>query len=95
MYQYTNALIYILLGLMGGTAHYLKKKYVDKTTDDSFVQYLTGNFPHTLYSIGAIAFSEINLSLLQAGDVIALGELVGALTMGYSMDSTVNKASDA
>jgi hypothetical protein len=94
MQQYINAGIYILLGLMGATAHWFKKRYKDQTTKDSFVQYVLGNFPYTLYTVGCIIFAESGLSLAQAGNIISLSELIGALTMGYGMDSGINKASD-
>lgn len=95
MHQYTNALVYILLGLIGTTAHWWKKRYKDKTTEDNFVQYVTGNFPYTLYTVGSIVLGESGLSLAQSGDVIGLGELIGALTFGFGCDSGINKASDS
>lgn len=95
MNQYTNAGIYIALGLIGAVGHYVKKKYIDKTTDDTFSMYVLGNFPHTLQSVGAIAFAEINLSFLQTTDVLSLQSLIGAITAGYMFDSGINKASDS
>ena len=59
MHQYTNALVYVLLGLMGATVHWWKKRYISKETENSFVQYITGNFPYTLYTVLSIAFAEM------------------------------------
>lgn len=95
MNQYTNAAIYIFLGLIGAVGHWIKKRYIDKTTTDTFSLYVFGNFPATLQAIGAIAFAEMNLSFLQAADLLSLQNVLGAITAGYMFDSGINKASDA
>jgi hypothetical protein len=92
MNQLTNAAIYIALGLFGGLVHYLKKRYVDGTTDKSFMRYLLDDKSSTWRAVTGIASAEIGLAALQAGEVMALTELIGALSVGYSFDSTLNRS---
>lgn len=95
MHQYLNALIYILLGLCCGLYfHYLKKRYVDRTTQCTLKEYCLGNFGSTLTAVTSIVLAEITLSTAQVGDWIALPELVGAITTGFSLDSISNVAPD-
>ena len=95
MNTYLFALLYIALGLLGAYAHYFKKRYGDMTTNDSLRMYVFGNFPHTLYALGGILFTEITLASIQVSTNPSLPELLLALTTGYSANSMVNKASDA
>jgi hypothetical protein len=92
MQQLTNAAIYIALGLFGGFVHWLKKRYIDGTTDKNFWHYLADDKPSTWRALTGIASAEIGLAALQAGDVLALTELIGALSVGYSFDSTLNRS---
>lgn len=92
-----NALIYVSIGLAGAWVHWAKKKYVDRTTNAGFFKYVSASesFPATIYALGGIIFAEVNLSLLQEGEWINVAEFMGAATLGYSIDSGVNKAPDA
>jgi hypothetical protein len=92
MNQLTNAAIYIGIGLFGGLVHYLKKRYIDNTTDKCFLRYLLDDKSSTWRYVVGVASAEIGLAAMQAGDVIALTELIGALSVGYSFDSAINKA---
>lgn len=94
MESYIFGLIYILIGFLGGGLHYIKKRYVDETTRVDFLEYLSGNKKETLRALYAIIGAEISLSLLHSGDIITLSELVGAITVGYTADSGLNKAPD-
>lgn len=89
------ATIYVILGIVGAVSHWGKKRYVDKTTTDSFKDYMVNNLPATFYSFSAIVFAEVNLSLLQTETTIHLANVIGALTLGYSADSGINKSSEA
>lgn len=97
--EYLIALVYILLGLIGGTGHYLKKKYIDCSTQLSFIEYLVSEPKATKRSIVTIIATEIGLSLASGGFVsggfLSLGDMFGALTAGYAVDSGLNKAGDA
>lgn len=93
--DYLFAFVYILLGLFGGALHYVKKRYVDNTTLVDFHDYLLGNPKATIKALWTIAAAEIGLSILHAGVGLSLAELVGAVTAGYTADSTLNKAPDA
>jgi hypothetical protein len=92
MQQLTNATIYIALGLFGGAVHYLKKRYIDNTTDKCFLRYLLDDKASTWRALTGIASAEIGLAALQAGEVMALTELIGAVSVGYGFDSAINKA---
>lgn len=92
MNDYLNALVYIGFGLFGGFVHWLKKRYIDNTTDKCFLRYLLDDKPSTWRALTGIASAEIGLAALQAGDVMALTELIGALSVGYSFDSTLNRS---
>jgi hypothetical protein len=92
MNQLTNAALYIAIGLFGGLVHYLKKRYIDNTTDKCFLRYLLDDKPSTWRAFTGIVSAEIGLAALQVGDVIMLTELVGALSAGYLFDSTLNRS---
>lgn len=94
---FVNAVIYVAIGLAGAWVHWAKKKYVDHTTNAGFFRYISASesFPATIYALGGIIFAEVNLSLLQQGEWISLAEFMGAATLGYSIDSGINKAPDA
>jgi hypothetical protein len=96
MIEWLHALVYILIGMVGAYAHYYKKRYVDMTTKDSLHDYCFENYPHTIYMLGALMFSEMGLSLAwSAGTTLGIAQSIGALTAGYAADSGINKASDA
>lgn len=94
MGEYGIASIYIVLGLIGGSFHYLKKRYVDNTTKVSFKDYLTGEPRSTAKALLAIFSAEIGLSLTGVWP-IGLNQLIGAITAGYTADSGMNKAQDS
>lgn len=87
-----RAALYIGIGLAGAFFHWLKKRYIDNTTGKSLWHYLADDKASTWRALTGIASAEIGLAALQAGDVIALTELIGAVTTGYSFDSTLNRA---
>lgn len=89
------AFIYVVCGTVGAIAHWGKKRYVDKTTNDTFKQYMLGNLPSTVYSLGAMAFAEISLSLTVTPPIFGLSQMIGALTLGYTFDSGINKSSES
>lgn len=92
MSQFTRAILYIALGLVGGFVHWFKKRYIDGSTDKCFFRYLLDDKPSTWRALTGIASAEIGLAALQAGEVMALTELIGALSVGYSFDSTLNRS---
>jgi hypothetical protein len=95
MNDYLIALYYIILGLIGGGFHYIKKRYIDLTTDLSFKDYLFTNKRATIKTLFAIISAEVGLSLLHSGGVyLTLSELVGALTAGYTADSGLNSTKE-
>lgn len=83
---------YIVLGLIGGSGHYLKKRYIDDTTSDSFFHYLTSNFKSTKQATVAIIGSSISLALAHTG-VVGMQEIISVLTAGYMVDSVINRDS--
>lgn len=93
--EYLVACMYVLLGLFGGYGHYFKKRYVDSTTEQNLIEYLKGDWTSTKKAIFAIVTSEIALSISSGGTLPGLGAIIGAITLGYSSDSLVNKASDS
>jgi hypothetical protein len=95
--EFINAAIYVIIGLSGAWLHWAKKKHVDHTTNAGFFRYISASesFPATIYALAGIIFAEVNLSLLQQGEWISVAEFMGAATLGYSIDSGVNKAPDA
>ncbi len=84
--------VFIIMGFIGAYAHYFKKRYIDLTTKCTLQDYLKGNFPQTLYAIGAIIFAELSLASVTAS--VTLAGIVGALTAGYTADSAINRAPD-
>ena len=96
MTSYVFALIYIVLGLIGASGHYLKKRYWDNTTKESFLNYLSGEPKATMHAVVAVTGSSIMLSLAHTGtDWLTLSELIGAITAGYANDSAFNRAADS
>ena len=94
MNEFTNALIYAAIGFIGVYLHWFKKKNIDHTTECSFFNYMNGSYAATLYSLGAMIFAEANLSLLQETDFPKLKDIIAAFTLGYSIDSGINRAPD-
>jgi len=92
--EYLVALVYVLLGLFGGYGHYFKKRYVDSTTKQNLIEYLKGDWTSTKKAMFAIITSEIALAVSSGGTLPGLGAVVAAITLGYSSDSVLNKASD-
>jgi len=91
--DYMIALIYLILGALGGSGHYLKKRYYDGTTACSLTEYLFLEKKATFHALTAIFFAEIGLSLLHTtGWHFSLSDIVGAVTAGYTADSGLNKA---
>jgi len=89
--DYIFGIIYIILGLIGGLGHYVKKRYVDNTLDCSLYFYLFNDKKTTIRTTWAIICAEIGLSLLHTSETLGLAELIGALTAGYTADSGINK----
>lgn len=92
--EYITALKYVIVGLIGVYAHWFKKRHVDNTTNAGFLHYMNGKMASTIYSMGGVVFAELQLSLLQVGD-FGLKDFITAFTLGYSIDSGVNRAPDA
>lgn len=83
---------YIGLGLLGGAGHYLKKRYVDDTTIDSFFHYLTSNITATKQATFAIVCSSVSLAATHNG-VIGCQDIIAVMTAGYMVDSVLNRDS--
>jgi hypothetical protein len=92
--EYLIPLAYIVLGLIGGSFHYIKKRYIDETTQQSFWAYLKNDFRATKRATFTIITTEIALAAASGG-VLGMNGIIGALTLGYSADSATNIASDA
>lgn len=93
--SYLITLEYFAIGLIGGSGHYLKKRYLDNTTLDSFETYLSANITSTYKAIFAIFCSTTALSIANTtGYILSMPELYGVLTAGYSADSLLNKSSE-
>lgn len=93
--EYAVAGLYVALGFLGAYGHYFKKRFVDDTTEQNLIEYLKGDWTYTKKAVFAIITSEIALSISSGGTLPGLGAVVGAITLGYSSDSLVNKASDS
>lgn len=92
--EYVRALFYLFLGCIGPIIHWAKKRFKDKTTKCTLLEYIKGDVGATLSTFVAILLAEIPLSIAQAGPAIAMTELVGAITAGYMLDSISNTAPD-
>lgn len=93
--EFIIAAIYVLLGLFGGIGHWAKKKYIDDTTEQNLIQYLKNDWTATKKSVFTILTSEIALSVSSEAVLPGFGAVVGAITLGYSADSALNRASDS
>ncbi len=89
----TPTLLYCLAGLVGSLTHWFKKRYIDKTTKDSLVEYITGNFAFTVYAWGSIFMAEATLASTLTGPITLVG-LIGAATLGFTLDSGINRPTD-
>jgi len=96
MTDYLIAAVYLMLGVAGAVAHWVKKRYVDETTCCSLLDYVRKERKHTMRTVWSIVTSEIALAVASvlAGAPFSLNAVVGALTAGYVADSVVNKAPD-
>ena len=84
--------LYVTLGLIGGSGHYLKKRYIDDTTRDSFFHYLTVDLTSTKKASLAILTAAISLALTHTGSISGQ-DVLSILTAGYVADSGFNKDS--
>jgi hypothetical protein len=91
MSEYVWLVVHVVLGLIGGAFHWIKKRYIDDTTLVNFIQYLRGDFTYTKRATYAIICAEVALSMTHIGGTLTLSELLGALTAGYMADSTLNR----
>ena len=91
--EWTQCLLYIIIGFVGGGWHYVKKRYVDNTTTLSFIAYLQSDKGSTIKTIGAIILAEFSISSLNTSHVFHIVDFVTALTAGYTADSHLNKCS--
>lgn len=93
--DYLFALIYIVVGLAGASGHYFKKRYIDRSTNDKFLDYIHLTDPNTQKAILSIVGAEILLSLSHTtGWSFPLSELVACVTTGYASDSIMNRSSE-
>lgn len=90
MNEYVVTAIYISLGLLGGSWHWVKKRYFDKTTTLDFIPYLVIDRAYTLRATAAIFMAELGLATVSGVHFPHLGELWGAITTGYMADSHLN-----
>lgn len=93
MEEYTRGLLFIGLGIIGSSLHWVKKRYIDRTTTLSFFEFQKSDPKHTILALSGVVAAEIPLSLASTG-FIHLNELAGAISAGYMADSTFNKASE-
>ena len=91
--DYLIAMFYVFMGCLGGSGHYLKKRYYEEAITCGFKDYLMQEKKATLHTLVGILFVEIGLSVAHVtGWHFPLSDLVAAVTAGYTMDSGLNKA---
>jgi len=59
--QFAILVLFMTIGILGACAHYVKKRYADKTIDCSLWAYIQGNRPATLKAIYALFAAEFSL----------------------------------
>lgn len=91
MIEWLQTIVFISLGLFGGLGHYLKKRYFDKSISMSFTRYLLSNKYATAYTTIAIIVAEVQLAEREVGDLTNLTLIISALTLGYTIDSSLNR----
>jgi hypothetical protein len=89
--------IFFGIGLVGGFGHWAKKRYIDNTTDDSFLAYIKYDKVTTIKALGGIMATAYALAVSHTGGIgdILLSEVGMALGVSYASDSTFNQASDS
>ena len=90
--QLLHILSYIIVGVIGSVLHYLKKRYVDNTTDQSFHEYLFVHKQSTFNALAAIVSAEYALSMSDTDYIWDVQSFIGALTAGYNVDSVFNRS---
>jgi hypothetical protein len=94
MSDYKWFMIYLIIGFVAGYAHWLKKRYVDETTQSTFSEYLKQERKSTYNYLSAVVIAEIALSLAHTGLTLTLTDFVAAFGAGYMADSGLNKSPD-
>lgn len=91
-HELIQLLAFIILGLAGQVAHYLKKRYWDNTTTLSLLQFIRNDPLSTKQAIASTILATATLSLAQDPSVgYHLSDILAPLTAGYTLDSWLNK----
>lgn len=91
--QFAILALFLLIGILGAIAHYVKKRYGDKTIDCSLWAYIEGNPSSTLKAFYSLFAAEFSLMLAHTS--FNWQELGLVWTAGYVADSWLNRASEA
>lgn len=94
LHDWVQVFVCIGLGLVGGALHYVKKRYVDETLKGSFCHYLAVRRKDTVYATIAIIMTEAKLAEEVLGDPFTATLALTAITMGYTLDSGINRANN-
>jgi hypothetical protein len=87
--------IYLTIGIVAGCFHFLKKKYVDNTTQATLFDYMSQERQATYNYLSAVVMAEIALSVAHTGITLTLTDFVAAFGAGYMSDSGLNKSPKA
>jgi len=91
--QFAILAVFMIIGILGACAHYVKKRYGDKTIDGSLMKYIAGNVPATLNAFYSLFAAEFSLML--AHTEFNWQEIGLVWTAGYMLDSWFNRPSEA
>jgi len=94
MTRFLAMAIYLGVGGVGGYGHYLKKRYLDNTTRQTFCEYLTDHKKSTFHALLALFAFEYSLASISAAQLIAAQNFITSFLIGYASDSALNRAHD-
>lgn len=92
-FETQQLLVYLITGIIGMFAHYVKQ-YLTDNVSGNFFKYMIGDHPkQSLLTVGSFLISGVGYVYSGAATGITWPALIGlAATTGYTFDSTMNKA---
>ncbi len=93
MIDYKWFAYYMIIGLVAGYFHWLKKRYVDETTQLTFADYMKRERKATYNYVCAVIMAEVSLAIAHTGLTLTFTDFIAAFGAGYMADSGLNKSS--
>lgn len=95
--QFAILALFLIIGILGAIAHYVKKRYGDHTIDCSLLNYMRNNSSATLNAFYALFIAEFGFAVahIMTNSGFSLQEIGLVWSAGWIADSGLNRPSEA